>query len=293
MNILITGGTGFIGKHLIQRFTREGHLVTVLTRGNQRSENRHLHYLKWNGKEMPLGIGLFDVVINLAGSSIAGNRWTPAYKQEILSSRVEATRACVDYINHSSRPPQVFISASAVGYYGANRLEAVDEQSAPGSDFVAEVAIQWEAEAAKANVRTVCPRIGLVLGKDGGMMERLLPIYRGFLGGRFASGKQGFPWIHIDDLVNAFALFIEQESIAGPVNLAAPEASDQAAFSAALAKVLGVLQPFVLPKFALDLIFGEMSVLFWGGQQVIPRKLEAVGYGWRYPRLEEALRSVV
>jgi hypothetical protein len=292
MHILITGGSGFIGTHLTRALAAAGHQATILSRSSRSSPHRNLTYLAWNGRELPLGIGLYDAVINLAGAGIADQRWTDAYKQEILRSRQDATRACVEYINRSPRPPSVFLSASGVGYYGVEHSAPVDEQSTPGSDFAAEVCKVWEAEAQQARCRTVQMRIGVVLGKDGGALAKMVPIYRAFMGGRFASGKQGFPWIHLDDLIRFMLEALDSPAYAGPVNLAAPQQVSQAVFSRTLARTLGVPELAAVPKFGLDLLFGEQSVLFWGGQYMQPRVLEQAGFQWQYPELEGALRSL-
>jgi uncharacterized protein len=293
MKFLITGGTGFIGSHLTRSLIQDGHEVAILTRRKKSTKNRYLTYLQWDGKQMPMGIGLYDGVINLAGASIAGGKWTEARKQTIMQSRLDATRACVAYINGSPNPPQVFLSASAVGYYGVAHEGPIDEEASAGDDFAGRVGVQWEAEALKADCRTVIARIGLVLGEDGGLMEKIEPVYRFYLGGKFASGKQGYPWIHIDDIVHSMRFLIDREDAEGPYNLVAPEMVDQETFSHTLAKVMGVRDPWFIPKLVLDLIFGEQSVLFWGGQKVIPRKLQAAGYTFRYPRLAPALAEVV
>lgn len=292
MQILITGGSGFIGTHLTRALVAAGHQVTILSRSSRSTQDRHITYLAWNGRELPLGIGLYHAVINLAGAGIADQRWTDAYKQEILRSRQDATRACVEYINRSPNPPSVFLSASGVGYYGVEHPAAVDERGAPGSDFAAEVCKAWEAEAAQARCRTVLMRIGVVLGKDGGALAKMVPIYRAFMGGRFASGKQGFPWIHLDDLTRFMLEALENPAYAGPLNLAAPQQVSQAVFSHTLARTLGVPELAAVPKLGLSLLFGEQSVLFWGGQYVQPRALEQAGFQWQYPELEGALRSL-
>ncbi|GAB4418014.1 MAG: TIGR01777 family oxidoreductase [Bacteroidia bacterium] len=293
MKVLITGGSGFIGQYLVPALLQGGHEVAVLSRSARKSQTPHLTYLAWNGQEMPLGIGIYDVVINLAGASIAGSRWTEAYKREILDSRIAATRACVQYINRSPSPPQVFISSSAVGYYGFDARGPVAEDAPAGQDFAAQVAQQWEAEAFKARCRTVALRIAVVLGKGGGALDKMLPIYRWYLGGRFGSGKQGFPWIHIDDVVGIIQWLMSNEAVSGPVNVAAPEQVDQAAFSRALARAAGTADPFVIPAFALHLLFGEQAVLFTGGQHIVPRQLQTHGYAFAYPALAPALASVV
>lgn len=289
MKILITGGTGFIGKHLVKRLTSDEHQVTVLTRSKRTSKNRFLSYREWDGKSMPPAIGLYDVVINLAGASIAEGKWTPQRKQLIMDSRQEATEACVNYINQSPNPPKVFISASGVGYYGATAQGEVNEQSPVGDDFPAKVCEEWEQAARKANCRNVQLRIAVVLGKEGGALEKMVPIYRMCLGGRFASGKQGFPWIHIDDIIKIIYLSIENESIKGPINASAPQIVDQATFSDTLGTVVGRPDLFIVPKFGLKLLFGEQALLFWGGQKVVPQKLLDVGFEFLYPELEEAL----
>jgi hypothetical protein len=293
MKYLITGGSGFIGTHLARALIKDQQEVAILSRTKQESSHRYLTYLKWDGKRMPMGIGLYDVLINLAGAGIAGGKWTDAYKQKILQSRLDATKACVEYINLSPSPPQTFISASAVGYYGVAHPGPIDEAAAPGTDFAAEVSVEWEALAMQAKCRTVIPRFGLVLGKDGGLMEKIVPIYRFYLGGKFASGHQGYPWVHIKDVVKAIRFLVDQETATGPYNIAAPETVTQETFSHQLAKAMGVWDPWTIPKFALDLLFGEQSVLFWGGQHILPKKLQAEGFTFDYPSLMPALQEVV
>lgn len=293
MNILITGGSGFVGQALTDFFTANQHTVTILSRRKRPTTNRYLSYLEWNGKEMPLGIGLYDVVINLAGANIAGKRWSTAYKQEILESRVNATKACVAYINNSNRPPEVFISMSAVGYYGQTGDRHVDESTGPGDDFMGQVGNSWEAAAQAAQCRTVITRLGVVMGK-GGALERMIPIYNMMLGGKFGAGKQGYPWIHIDDVVKAMLFVIDQSDISGPVNFVAPQQIDQATFSHALGKALNRPDPWIVPGFAIKLLFGnEMSDIFLGGQWVTPGVLLEAGYPFEYPEIEAALADAV
>jgi len=293
MNILITGGTGFIGSKLVQSLATDQHTITVLTRSDRTSRNQYVSYRKWDGKKMLPAIGLYDVVINLAGAGIADERWSEERKQLILSSRVDTTRACVEYINASPNPPDVFVSGSAVGYYGGNAQGEKTEDSAPGDDFLADVCIQWEDEARKAICRTVLLRTGVVLGNSGGAFPLMSKAYKFFLGGKFGSGTQGFPWIHIDDEVAAIRFCMENETISGPVNLAAPDIVDQKTFSGMLGDALNRPDPFIVPKFMLDAVFGQRSVLFWGGQKVVPQKLLDVGYEFKYPQLTPALQSLV
>lgn len=293
MNILLTGGTGFIGSYLVPALLNAGHQVTILTRSNKKASKPGLDYLQWNGESMPMGIGLHEVVINLAGASIAQLRWSEKTKQEIMESRVKATQACVRYINQSPTPPKLFISASAVGYYGIEYEDEIDERARPGKDFAAEVCHRWEEEAKAATCRTIRPRIGIVLGQDGGALPQLLTVHRLYLGGNLGSGKQGFPWIHIRDIVNAFLFFLEHESIEGSVNLTAPQIVTQGRFSDTLAKILGTAAPWVVPRFALKLLFGEAALLLYGGQKAIPRKLQQERFPFEYPELEPALKQLV
>ncbi len=293
MNILITGGTGFIGGKLVQSLAKDQHTLTILTRSDRTSKNQYISYRTWDGKKMPPAIGLYDVVINLAGAGIADERWSETRKQLILSSRVDVTKACVDYINASPKPPQAFISGSAVGYYGGNAEGEKTEDSPAGEDFLAEVCVKWEEAALKAQCRTVLLRTGVVLGNNGGAFPLMSTAYKFFLGGKFGSGRQGFPWIHIDDEVDAIRFCIDQSELEGPVNLAAPEIVDQKTFSHQLGKALNRPDPFIVPKFMLDAVFGQRSVLFWGGQKVVPQKLKQHGFTFKYPELTPALQSLV
>lgn len=293
LNILISGGTGFIGKHLVPKLTELGHTVSILSRSARESKDRYITYLKWNGQEMPMGIGVYDVIINLAGASIAEGKWTESRKKEILDSRISATAACVKYINSSPKKPKVFISASAVGYYGVKNHEEIDEKGKAGEDFAAKVCKEWEEESQKANCRTVNPRIGIVLGKGGGALKQLIPIYKAYLGGTLASGKQGFPWIHISDIVKSLIFCMENENINGPVNLVSPQVTEQKTFSNKLAKTLNRIDPFPAPKFALQFLLGERSLLLWGGQKAIPRVLQREKYIFEYSELDLALQDLV
>ncbi|MEM6263603.1 MAG: TIGR01777 family oxidoreductase [Bacteroidota bacterium] len=289
MNVLITGGSGFIGSHLVESLTNDQHQVTILSRSERTSNNRYISYRKWDGTKMPVALGLFDVVVNFAGASIAGSRWTDSYKKLVRSSRVDATRACVEFINKSPRPPKLFISASAVGYYGASPAGRMTEDTPAGNDFLGEVSKEWEEVSHEARIRTVNPRIGVVLGKEGGALPKMVTPYKFFLGGTFGGGDQPFPWIHIEDIVGAMRFFMEKESVTGPVNLTSPEIVDQSTFSGKLAAVLGVMEFMKVPEFALKMLMGEQAVLLTGGQGAVPDKLLSWGYEFKHPNLKEAL----
>ncbi len=294
MNILIAGGTGFIGNYLVKSLTNAGHTVTLLSRSKRESGNRYVNYVQWDGKELPLAIrvAVFDGVINLTGESIAEKKWTDEYKKKLRESRIATTNACVQYINGSSLTPKFFLNASAVGIYGGDSSTETDETSETGNDFMGNLCREWEEEAKKVNCRNVQLRIGIVLGRGGGMIKEITPIYKMHIGGKFSSGTQGLSWIHITDLIRAIHFIIENENISGPVNLSAPVWVTQSAFSKTLDKVLGKWNPFVIPKFVLDIVFGERSVLFWGGQKATPKKLIKAGFQFQFPELEPALREI-
>lgn len=292
MQFLITGGTGFIGSHFVKSLTDKGHAVTILSRSEKKG-TRLVSYRKWDGKTMPPALGFYDVVINLAGASIAGSGWSESYKKAILDSRVNATKACVDYIQKSLKKPKLFISGSAIGYYGIDRREWADESTPPADDFLGEVCVKWEEAGKGAGVRTVFPRTGVVLGKDGGALPQMITPYKFWLGGKFGDGKQAFPWIHIDDMVKAFWFFIEHSETEGPVNMVAPNAPTQAEFSEQLAHALGVMDLMWVPKFALKMVMGGRSALLWGGQRAKPAKLQEWGYEFAFGDLTKALANLI
>ncbi|MBX7243151.1 MAG: TIGR01777 family oxidoreductase [Bacteroidia bacterium] len=294
MNILIAGGTGFIGNYLVKSLTNEGHTVTLLTRSKRESGNRYVNYVQWDGKELPLAVrvAVYDGVINLTGESIAEKKWTEEYKKKLTESRIATTNACVEYINGCNLMPKFFLNASAVGIYGGDSSAETDEAAPAGNDFMGNLCKSWEDAAQKARCRSVQLRIGVVLGRGGGMIKEITPIYKMHIGGKFASGKQGMSWIHITDLIRAIHFIIENENISGPVNLSAPVWVSQAAFSKSLDKALGKWNPFFIPKFALDIVFGERSILFWGGQKAIPKKLLTAGFRFQFPEIEPALKEI-
>lgn len=294
MHILLSGGTGFIGNKLIAALAGAGHSVTVLTRKPMTSNNRFINYQLWDGKEMPLAVrvAVFDGVINLAGASIADKAWTEAYKQSLLGSRLAPTQACVRYIQQCNLKPKFFLNASAIGYYGGNCEVETDENAAAGSDFMAQLCRQWEEAAAGAGVRTVIARIGVVLGKGGGMIAQIAPLYKYHIGGRLGNGKQGLSWIHLDDLLSAILFCMENEQLEGVVNMVAPKWLPQAEFSKAMDKAMHKWNPFFVPKFALNLILGERAIIVWGGQKVVPARLAQAQFTYRYPEIGLALKEI-
>ncbi|MCX8124148.1 MAG: TIGR01777 family oxidoreductase [Spirochaetes bacterium] len=299
--IIITGGTGFIGTHLTQKLLTKGYSVIILTRnpGKFLSHTASLKYTAWDGKT---GEGWADLVneayaiINLAGESIAGTRWTNEKKTKILQSRLQAGNAVIDAIKKAKKKPEVIIQASAIGYYGT-RSESLNENSSPGLGFLPDVAIQWEAstkEAINFGIRHVIIRTGLVLGENEGLLRILIPIFKWYLGGYFGDGSQWMSWIHIDDEVNSIIHCLENRSIHGPVNAVSPNPVTAKHFYKTLAKVLHRPCLFKIPEFAITLMLGQMAQeLILSSQKVHPDVLISTKFNFTYPNLYEALYSLL
>jgi uncharacterized protein len=301
MKIVLFGGSGFLGRYLIKRLAESNHEITLVSRRPdvvQKKVHRAVTVKPW----MPLDslssiLDGKDAVVNLAGESIGSGRWTAARKQAMLSSRVDTTRSVVEAIGKTTKKPPVLLNASAVGYYGNVPEGDVTETHSPGKDFLADLCVRWEAEATKAEkygVRVVLPRTGIVLARDGGALQRMLLPFRLFAGGPLGSGNQWFPWIHIEDEINAMVYALENSAIAGPVNFAAPESVTMKQFCSALAKAMHRPSWAQVPAFVLRTILGEMAdALVLGGQKVVPKKLTESGFEFKSGRLESALKSIV
>jgi uncharacterized protein (TIGR01777 family) len=293
MRVVITGGTGFLGGALVGRLRGDGHAVTVLTRGSSGAGAVH-----WNPEtpstEWMSTLDGADGVINLAGESIAGGRWTPRRKALIRDSRVHSTRAVVTAIRAASRPPAVFISGSAMGIYGSQGDQPLTEDSPPGSDFLATVCVEWEREAlaATALTRVVLVRTGLALGRSGGALPQIaLPFYF-FAGGPIGSGRQYMSWIHRDDWVEMVRWALSNPAVSGPLNATAPNPVTNREFAQTLGRVLRRPSFMPTPALPLRLALGEMAdALLLAGQRVLPAVAESVGFTFRYPLLEPALRQ--
>jgi hypothetical protein len=233
-------------------------------------------------------------VVNLCGAGIADRPWTARRRAELVDSRLLPTRALVEAIGRRRRKPKVLISASAVGYYGDRGGEALREDSAPGSGFLAELCARWEEEARRAEalgVRTVLLRIGVVLGAEGGALKRMLPPFKLGLGGRLGTGGQWVPWIHADDAAGLILFAIGDEACRGALNAVAPEAATNAEFTRELGAALGRPAPFPVPAAALRLALGDMSQLVLAGQRAVPEAARAAGYSFRHATLGSALRD--
>lgn len=301
MRIIITGGTGLIGRALTDELVSGGHNVVVLSRAPERSAGfpEGVRVEGWDAHTAN-GWGHLvedaDAVVNLAGESIGGGRWTAERKQRIRQSRLDAGRAVVQAVELAAHKPRVVVQASGIGYYGPTADQEITEEAPPGDDFLAQVAQEWEASTAPVEtlgVRRAIIRTGVVLSLKGGALPRMLFPFKLFAGGPLGSGQQWFPWIHIHDEVTAIRFLIENKDAAGPFNLAAPNPLTNARFSRLVGRALGRPAIVPAPAFALRLALGEMATLLLDGQRAVPHKLQALGFRFRYPQAEEALRDLL
>jgi uncharacterized protein len=292
--ILVTGSSGPIGAALVPLLSSRGYQVTRLVRGGTGGEREIL----WDPAQPlpPEAVSGFEAVIHLAGESIVG-RWTSAKKRRILESRRQGTHNLAGALARTPERPRVFISASAIGYYGDRGEEILREGSPSGQGFAADICRQWEdatQAAADAGVRTAQIRLGVVLSATGGALPKMLPAFRLGAGGRMGSGRQWWSWIEVQDVAGAILHILSNDSLQGPVNLVAPNPVTNAEFTKTLASVLKRPAIFPMPGFAVRLVFGQMGVeLFLAGQRVIPAKLLASGYRFQEPQLREALERIM
>jgi len=292
--IIVAGGTGLLGTALVGALQDDRHMVVVLTRRPTRDNE-----VRWSPQYAEgLWTSALDnahAVINLAGASIAGGRWTTARKAAIRDSRIQATGALVKAIAALGQPPPIFISSSAVGYYGSRGDEPVTETTAPGSDFLAHVCRDWEAAASQLSpaARVVLLRSGVVLARHGGALPQMALPFKLFAGGPAGSGRQFMSWIHLHDWVATVKWALASQHIAGPLNVTAPEPVTNKDFSRSLGRVLGRPAWLKAPSFALRLMLGEMAdALILGGQRVLPAVAQQHGFAFQYPTLESALRQI-
>jgi uncharacterized protein len=298
MNITITGATGFIGRRLIARLGAEPHQLHALSRRTNVSFGDTAVWItKWDPlREDPPEESLVnaDAIVHLAGEPVA-QRWTPEAKDTIRASRVVSTQRLVHALSEQSHRPSVLVCGSAVGIYGSRGDEIVTESSAFGNDYLAEVCQEWEKQAVAAEslgIRVARIRTGVVLGKGGGALPKMLPPFKAFVGGRIGSGKQWMSWIHLDDLVGIICHALTNP-MSGAFNGTAPNPVTNAEFTSQLARALGRPAVFPVPGFALKAMFGEMAEMLLGGQRVLPRATEAAGYRFQYPELAPALRNIL
>jgi len=294
MKVLVTGSSGLIGSALVSHFAAHGDTVLRLVRSTQPNRTEEIVWDPASGKLDGDRLEGMDAVVHLAGENIGSGRWTAARKQRILESRIKGTRLLAGRLSSLRKPPDVMISASAVGIYGDRGNEILTEESGPGSGFLAEVVRQWEREAtalSKGSVRLVLLRMGMILSSQGGALARMLPPFRFGVGGKLGNGKQYMSWIAIDDLLEVIRFAISNPSLHGAVNAVAPAPVTNQEFTRALGNVLKRPTLFSVPAFAVRFLFGEMGQeLLLSSSRVIPERLLAAGFQFRFPEIETALR---
>jgi len=300
MKVFITGGTGFLGTALAEKLLAEGHLVTILSRSSQKSGRRAgLRFIK--GDPAKRGswqkeIDSHDVVINLVGASIF-RPWNTRNKEAIYNSRIFSTRNIIAALAQHADQEMILLNASAVGYYGFRDDEELDESGSPGDDFLAAVVREWETEAIKAGesgARVVLCRLGVILGRDGGALTKMLPVFKWGIGSPLGTGKQWFSWVALPDLVNIFLFLMENKTISGPVNCTSPYPVTNREMTKALGRALhrpAILPP--VPAFLIKGVLGELSHVFVKGQKVIPGKLLESGFDFQFPHIEDAFTHMV
>jgi uncharacterized protein (TIGR01777 family) len=299
MKIVISGGTGFLGRPLTDALAHDGHSIVVLTRGSP-STDAIARRVSWQpdgavGSWAPEIDGA-DVVVNLNGESIGARRWSAAQKQRILDSRLNATKSLVGAIRRATAPPPLLVSGSAVGYYGSLDDQIATEHTPPGRDFLADVCVKWEAEANRAlspQTRVVCIRTGLPLERDGGALPQMLPPFWFGAGGPVGSGRQYWPWIHRQDWIDLVRFAISNTQIVGPMNATAPNPVTNREFAKALGQAMHRPAFMPAPGFALKLLLGEMAEgLLLSGQRAVPTKAQQYGFKFAYETLDHALANL-
>ena len=301
MKFFMTGGTGFVGSYLSEQLAGKDHSITILTRSSRSraGANPAVTYVQGDPNEpgpWMQAVAEHDVVINLAGAPI-NLRWTEENKKIIRNSRVLTTRHLVAALAAApARQTKLLLSTSAIGFYGDGGETELTESSPPGNDFLGRLAQEWEAEALKAQelgIRVAITRFGIVLGRGGGILEKLVPVFKSFLGGPVGSGQQWFSWIDQSDHLRAMLFVLEHPDLAGPINFTSPNPVRNAQLARALGKVLRRPSLIPAPAFMVKLALGEFADVVLGGQKVLPQKLLAAGFEFEYPTIEASLRHQV
>ncbi|KNA08649.1 hypothetical protein SOVF_160740 [Spinacia oleracea] len=301
MVVSITGATGFVGQRLVQRLHADKHQIRVLTRSRSKAQlifpvNKFPGIVVAEEPEWKDSIQGSTAVVNLAGTPIS-TRWSSEIKNDIMKSRIKVTSKVVDLINdlQPDTRPSVLVSATAVGYYGTSETRVFDERSPSGNDYLAQVCREWEASALKVNkdVRLVRVRIGVVLGKDGGALAKMIPLFMMFAGGPIGTGKQWFSWIHLDDIVNLIYEALLNPAYEGVINGTAPNPVTLGEMCQNLGNAMGRPSWLPVPDFALKAVLGEGAIVVLEGQKVLPTRAKELGFSFKFPYIKDALKAIL
>jgi len=287
LNILLSGASGFVGAHLRQTLEARGHQVASLGRGSNSDFN-------WSEESLRAGVASVDGIVHLAGENLFARRWSAAQKEVLRKSRIETTARLANLAAELKK--DFLIQASAVGYYGPSAAPGLTEEAPPADDFVAQLCVDWEAAnqpARDAGVRVAWVRTGVVLGVEGGALQRMLTPFKLGLGGPIGNGKQGFPWIHVQDLANLFCFLVETPGSSGAYNGTAPGGLSMGAFAKCLGRVLKRPAILPVPGFALRILLGEAACILTTGQLPIPERAQQAGFVFEHPEVEPALRELL
>jgi len=301
--VLLSGGSGLIGTALTQELRSSSIAIVRLVRSEDGSPNDSIRWFPDRPLQPVLdaaslsGIEGCEAAVHLAGANLSSHRWTPQYKETILSSRTDSSRALVEILSRLKQPPKVLVSASATGIYGDRGDDILTEESAPGTGYLPDVCRAWESapDAAKGlGIRVVHLRFGVVLAPNGGALQKLLPVFKGALGGQLGDGRQWMSWITLADVVGAIRFAIEHEALSGPFNSVAPNPVTNAEFTRALARAVRRPAPWIVPAFALNALFGQMAQdTLLASTRAVPARLEGEGFTFRDPLIDPALASIV
>ena len=298
LQILITGGTGFIGSFLCEHLARDGHYLTLISRSPEKyaeESAKNQSYISWDS-DLSKAMDKADVVINLVGENLFGKRWTDEVKKRLYSSRIDLTNKLVDAMEKSSTPPGLFISASGINYYGDSGDEVLTEEHGPGDDFLANLCIDWEAAARKAQelgVRVAIPRIAPVLEDGDGIVDKMKLPFSLFVGGSLGSGDQYLSWIHMYDMISALVYPIEKPEISGPYNAASPNPVQMDEFAKVMGKVMNRPSFFKVPEFVLNTVLGEAATPVLASLRIQPKVLQQAGFEFQFADLEVALGDIL
>jgi len=298
LNILITGGTGFIGSFLCDRLARDGHFLTLISRSPEKyteESAKNQSHISWDS-DLSKAMDKADVVINLVGENLFGKRWTDEVKKRLYSSRIDLTNKLVDAMRESSTPPDLMISASGINYYGDSGDEVLTEEHGPGDDFLANLCVDWEAAAMKAHdlgVRVAIPRIAPVLEDNDGIIDKMKLPFSLFVGGSLGSGDQYLSWIHMYDMISALIVPIENPEISGPYNAASPNPVQMDEFASTMGRVMNRPSLFRVPEFVLNTVLGEAATPVLASLRIQPKVLQKAGFEFHFADLEVALGDIL